>query len=325
MLDINGPEVRTVAAAAPEAGNPMYLALSADSTVLYAAHAQSPATVSAWQVAADSSTLSPLGTIRSSGGNVACHLSVHPSGRYLLTANYGSGTIAVHPINDDGSLEEASDVVHHDGRGPHPDRQSTSHIHMATTDPVIEDGRGHVLAVDLGTDTIRRYELDLDAGRLTPVDVIQLPPGSGPRHLVVAGAYAYVAGELDSSLTVVDLSSSPPAVVYTVTTHPDGGPEPSYPSAIRLSPDGRYCYVANRGPNTIATFAVDGSTVTPIGAVPAGGDYPWDMIAADQHLYVVNQRTSALTTFEIDPASGLPSPVGEPVDVAFPVCLLPAH
>ncbi|WP_129665693.1 lactonase family protein [Phytoactinopolyspora endophytica] len=321
IVDLDGPTSSIHATATHEAVQPMYLATSPNRSVLYATQATDEGRISAWRID-DNLRLSPLGHPRPSGGSTPCHLSVHPSGRYLLTANYTSGTIAIHPLNHDGSLAEPSHVLSHQGDGPHK-RQDAAHPHMIITDPVHTPGRGHILAVDLGTDTIHRYQLDLDTGRLTETDHIAVLPGTGPRHLAIHDRHAYLVGELASTLTTIDLVTSPPTVCTEVPTHVTGGTEPSYPSAIRLSPDGRHVYVLNRGPNTIATFALDGPKATLTATTDAGGDYPWDAILHDGHMYVVNQRTSTLTVFHIDTDTGIPRPTGTQLDVPHPVCILP--
>lgn len=70
---------------------------------------------------------------------------------------------------------------------------------MVITDPVSRDGRGHVLVADLGNDTLYRYDLDAEIGKLAAVDTVVLPQGTGARHLVVQDRYAYVARELAST------------------------------------------------------------------------------------------------------------------------------
>jgi 6-phosphogluconolactonase len=98
-------------------------------------------------------------------GSAPCHLTI--AGNYLLSANYGSGDVAVHPIRSDGSLGQQTDLVKHVG--------ATPHAHQ-----VLQVGE-YVLAVDLGTDTI--YTYTLAAGNLTLRNQTTLKTGAGPRHL----------------------------------------------------------------------------------------------------------------------------------------------
>ncbi len=315
LVDVDGPDVAPVAIGATEAVNPMYLALAPADDVLYAVHESTPGLVSAWRIQGD--TLRPAGEPRMSGGDGPCHVSAHPSGRFVLVANYGSGTVAVLPVRPDGSLEDPSDVAQHSGAGPDLDRQAGPHAHMIVTDPA-----GDVLACDLGTDEVRRYGLDEATGRLRPRDPLVMPAGSGPRHLVVDGRYAYVVGELDSTVSVVDLDAE--RVVETVSTQPTARTAPSHPSAIRLSPDGRFLYVANRGPDVVAVLAVERTAIELIGTVPSGGTHPRDLALHPMGtcLYVANQHSDTISAFRIDPASGLPEPQGQAFSTPSPTCIV---
>lgn len=321
IAELRGASARTVATTAVDAVNPMYLATSPDGRTIYAAHAVDDGYLTAWSF--DGIRLSPLGPRRSSGGGFPCHVTVHPSGRYVLTANYAPGTVAVHPIETDGALADASHVMRHQGNGPDQERQDAPLPHMVTVDPGAGPGRGHLLAVDLGTDTAYRYRLDLATGILTEADHVTLPPGTEPRHLAVHGRYAYAVGELASTLTVVDLGSAPPRVPTTVATHVTRGAEPSFPSAIRVPADGHHAYVLNRGPNTIAAFAVNGADVALTATVDAGGDYPWDASIDDDHLYVVSQRSDMLSTFRLAPRLRHPRAHRYGAGRGQPVCIHP--
>lgn len=151
--------------------NPSYLALHPSGTTLYAVDEQEQGGVTAVALASDE-TFRVLGT-RSTGGAGPCHLSVHPSGRWLLSANYTSGSVAVHPIAADGSLGERTDLVVHTAPAPGPG-QDGPHAHQIVTAP---DG-GHVLAVDLGNDTVYTYRLDTRRGTLRQLSYARLRPGA---------------------------------------------------------------------------------------------------------------------------------------------------
>lgn len=318
VADIDGGNVTPVGLGAEGTESPMYLALSPDGSVLYAAHAASAAHVSAWQV--DGVELRALGEPRTSGGSGACHLSIAPGGRHLLTANYNSGSVSVHPILGDGALGEPTDVVQHSGSGPNAARQEGPHAHMVVTDP--EAGRGHVLVADLGTDTVYRYVLDESSGKLSLADEIRVPAGAGPRHLVVSGRYAYVVNELDSTVSVVDLDE--PTVVANVATYPGDDRGSSQPSAIRLSRDGRFLYVANRGLDQVAVLAVDGAEVQLVTTVACGGTHPRDLVMepAGQFMFVANQYSDTIVPFRVDPATGVPKHEGPVLETPSPACIV---
>ena len=66
-------------------------------------------TVSAFAVDRADGRLTPLNTVRS-GGAGPTYVSVHPSGRFVLVANYFGGSVAVLPVLPDGRLGDATDV-----------------------------------------------------------------------------------------------------------------------------------------------------------------------------------------------------------------------
>lgn len=312
-----------VRAGEPSAADNAGFLTRASSGIVYAVFENDSGEVGAFAPAADGSPR-PLGPPRSTGGSYPCHLALDPSQRYVLVANYGSGSVTVHPIAADGSLAEATDTVQHHGSGADDGpggRQTQPHAHMMISRPA-GDGREEILVPDLGTDQIVRYRLDTEAGRLVPIGTVTMPPGSGPRHLAVRGRYAYVVGELDSTLSVVDLDGDATAVITTVSTVTDG--QDSFPSAVRLSPDGRWCYVANRGPDTIAVLSVAGTELRLEGGVSTQGEWPRDLtLSADgQLMYVANQASDEVRAFRVDPRTGRPAPVGGPLPVSQPSCIV---
>lgn len=295
--------------------NPTYLALSADRILYAAVEASDGGAIAAYRT--DGDTLTPVGRPQLTGGKRSAHVSVHPDG-YVLSADYGDGSLAVHPIGGDGAPLERSDLIRLTGSGPDPDRQEAPHAHMIMPTP---DGQ-YVVAIDLGTDSIFRYTLADE--RLRDDAVADVHPGAGPRHLAFhpTEPYAYVANELDSTVSVLDLAE------FSVTSHVPSaqstGDVPSQPSAIRVSADGRFCYIANRGVDTIAVLAIapDGTTLSLDATVPCGGEHPRDMTLDGDYLYSANQFSNTITQFRVDPATGLPSPIGEPVPTPAPSCLV---
>ncbi|WP_459740073.1 lactonase family protein [Streptomyces sp. E-15] len=299
--------------------DPSYLAVHPDGRTLYAVDERQDGGVTAVRLA----DRRVLGT-RSTGGAGPCHLSVHPGGRWLLSANYTSGSVAVHPIDASGALGERTDLVAHTSPPPGPGRQGP-HAHQFLTSP---DG-GHVLAVDLGTDTVYTYRLDQARGTLTEVARARTRPGAGPRHLAFhpGGRYAYLANEVDDTVAVC--AYDPPSGRLNVgapqPTGSDGGT--NYPAQFLVTANGRYAFLANRGHNSLARYAVeaDGARLRLLGTVPVDGDFPRQIAFSPDGrlLFAANQRSGTVTVFQVDADGGGLRRTGEPFRSPVAVCALP--
>ncbi|WP_330445236.1 lactonase family protein [Streptomyces anulatus] len=301
--------------------NPSYLAPHPSGATVYAVAEQGAGAVTAVAVGPDG-TYEVLGS-RPTGGSGPTHLSVHPSGRWLLSANYTSGSVAVHPIAEDGSLGERTDLVTHSSPPPGPG-QGGPHAHQIVTSP---DG-GHVLAVDLGTDTVYTYALDASAGTLTEVSRAALAPGSGPRHLAFhpGGRFAYLACELDNTMVVCAYDPATGVLTPGPGQSTGTGSGVSYPAQPVVTGDGAYVYLANRGHNSLTRYAVegDGAVLRLLDTVPVGGDWPRQLALSPDSslLFAANQRSSTVTVFGVGPDGSLTG-AGAPFPAPVAVCVLP--
>ena len=298
--------------------SPSFLAQHPHLPVLYAVNELGVGTVSAFSVAGDGS-LTPL-AVRDTGGGHPCHLAVSADGRHLLVANYGSGSVTVLPLDGDGAPGDRTDLLALQGTGPDPDRQEGPHAHMVAPDPHTAD----VLVVDLGADLVARLRLDPVAGRLTagPPAVVA-EPGTGPRHLVrSADGALLLVGELAADLTWYRPGPQAGRLEQVGGVATSTGSAPISPSEISMGRDGRFVYVANRGPDTVAVFSWDGESARYVAEVPTAGEWPRHMVLLGHYLYVANERSHTVTTFRIDPDTGMPVPQGEPTAQPSPTCVL---
>ncbi|WP_260634949.1 lactonase family protein [Streptomyces angustmyceticus] len=303
--------------------DPSYLAVAPSGRTLYAVDEQQQGGVTAMALSPDGPPR-PLGT-RSTGGAGPCHLSVHPRGRWLLSANYLSGSVAVHPVDRaTGALGERTDLVTHSHPPPGPG-QDGPHAHQIVTAP---DGR-HVLAVDLGNDTVYTYRLDESAGTLTEVSYAALRPGAGPRHLTFhpSGAFAYLANEVDNTVVVCRYDRHSGRLTPGAPQSTGTGPGTSYPAQFLVTRDGRFAYLANRGHNSLTRYAVEasGARLRLLDTVPVGGDFPRHIaFSPDQRrLFAANQKSGSVTVFAVDARTGALRRAGEPFAAPVPVCVLP--
>ncbi|MFC7545776.1 lactonase family protein [Plantactinospora sp. GCM10030261] len=296
--------------------SPSFLARHPTLPVLYAVNEVSEGTVSAWTVGAGG-RLTALG-VRATGGEDPCHLAVDPAGRHLFVANYGSGSVTVLPLDPAGAPGERTDLLVHHGHGSDPERQESPHVHM-----VAPDGAG-LYAVDLGTDAVYRYELDVSSGRLVPGGRTTVGAGTGPRHLArhPDGRRWYLTGELDRSVAVLDRDGT--GRLHERTRLPASERTGHVqPAEIVVDRDGRRLYVSNRGVGTVAVY--DLSTDEPPQyrtEVDTGGEWPRHFALLDQHLYVADERAHQVVGFVVDPVTGVPARSGEPVEVPSPTCVV---
>lgn len=237
-----------------------------------------------------------------SGGAAPTHATVHPEREYLLAANYGDGTVAVHRINDDYSIGDRTDLVRHEGAN----RQA--HAHQVVVDP----SGAWVVAVDLGADSVYVYGLDANSGKLTQNQQLRMPAGNGPRHLAFHpnAAHAYLLSELKSVITVLAWDHkagrfTPGQVIGT--RERDAGGE-NFPAEIALDRDGRFVYASNRGDDTIATLTVsdDGAKLSFVGTTPVGGVWPrhFTLDPEEESVYVANQKSGTINRLTRDVDTG---------------------
>jgi 6-phosphogluconolactonase len=303
--------------------NPSWLTATADGRYLYAvSETRQFAGVTAYARDPATGALTPLNTV-SSGGTEPAHLGLDPSERFVVVANYGSGSVAVFAREAGGTLGAMTGHVQHQGSSADPDRQASPHPHQVCFDPVT----GDLLVTDLGMDAVLSYRLGDDGG-LTERRTARITgaPGAGTRHLAFHpdGQHLFVVNELDSTLAGYVRDGATFARTGAVSTVPDGFTGPNYPSAVRVSASGRSVLAANRGHDSIALFAFDPPTgkLTPALVVPAGGRWPRDFVLTPDgaRLLVACQRGGTVSLFDFNEQKPSLRPVSA-IGVRAPACL----
>src|SRR5262245_19252969 len=311
----------------PGVENPSFLALHPSRRLLFANNASPEGGVSAFAIDDATGTLTFLNR-QSSGGAGPAHVSVHPGGRWVFAANYGSGSVCVLPLQDDGRLGGPTDVVQHEGPGgPVPGRQEGPHAHQIVP---TADGR-FVLANDLGLDRTYVYRPDTILGKLVPNDPPFAPAraGSGPRHLAFhpSGRWVYVLGEIDSTVAAFgwDGLRGTMTPLQTVSTLPPGGHADNSTAQVIAHPNGRVLYASNRGHDSIALFAIDADgRLDPLGHVPTGGETPRNvnLDPSGAFLYAANQDSDTIVVFGVEEDGRRLEPTGHVARAGSPVCVV---
>jgi 6-phosphogluconolactonase len=324
-------DARTGQLTAPELAvetiNPSFLAVHPNQKWVYAAGEGGPkgGTVSAFAVDPATGKLTLLNE-QSSKGNGPCHLVVDHTGKNVLVANYGGGSIAVLPLAADGQLQPASAFVQHEGSGPNKRRQEKPHAHFIDLDPA----NRRALVCDLGLDKVMIYQFDPAAGTLKPNDPPfgTLKPGAGPRHFAwhPNGRIAWVINELDSTVTTLmyDAVKGSLQAVASVSTLPSDFTGNTTTAEIVVHPSGKFVYGSNRGHDSVAVFAAaEGGKLTPVETVSTQGKNP-RFIGLDptgKWLLAANQTTDNVVVYQVDGQTGRLTATGTTVTLGAPVCI----
>jgi 6-phosphogluconolactonase len=315
-----------------ESVSPSFLALHPSGRFLYAVNetggsAKEEGGVSAFAIDARTGGLSFLNQ-QSSRGGAPCHLALDTQGRHVLVANYGGGSVAVLPVQQDGRLDAATTFVQHEGQGADPGRQKRPHAHWVDLDRA----NRFALVADLGLDQLLIYRFDPAKGGLTPNQppAARLAPAAGPRHATFHpdGRHVYVINELSSTVTAFsyDPAAGTLTELQTLSTLPAGFTGQSFTAEIAIRPDGKFLYGSNRGHDSIAIFAVDPATgkLTAAGHQSTLGKRPRNFAIdpTGAYLLAANQDSDTIAVFRIDKTSGGLTAVGLPVSVPRPVCIV---
>ena len=313
--------------AARDTLNPSFLAVHPTRRYLFAANELTEGQVSAFAIQARSGALAYLNS-QPTRGAAPCYLTCDPSGRWLLAANYSTGSLTVHPIAADGRLGEMAAFIQHEGAGPDSSRQERPHAHSVRFDPT---GR-FVLAADLGIDQVLVYRLDESTGMLS----LHHPPGArleagaGPRHFDFhpGGRFVYIANELNSTVMACAWDGQQGVLekLQVLSTLPPGFTGENFVADIHLTPDGSFLYVSNRGHHSLAAFSVDRHTglLNALGQSPSGGEWPRNFAIDPGGTFLVcaNQNTDNLVVYRINSSDGSLTPTGPSISAPSPVCVL---
>lgn len=311
--------------------NPSYLTLSPDNSYLYAVNEladSSSATVSAFTFDRASGEISFLNR-QSSMGGAPCYISTDKTGNAVFAGNYLGGSLAMFPVNDDGSLAEAKTVIEHEGSSINESRQESPHVHCTLISP---DNK-MLFVADLGTDKLTAYSFEAENMNLAsePAITYETEKGAGPRHVTFHpnGKFAYLVNELNGTVDAFAYKGDSLSHLQTVSTLPENYEGAVSGADIHVSPDGKYLYVSNREDlNNIVIYAIDIATgkLSKVGEQSSGGVHPRNFMIdpTGKYLLAANRHTDNIVIFKRDSKTGLLTPTGEEIEVSQPVSLIMA-
>ncbi|KYN23877.1 6-phosphogluconolactonase [Vibrio cidicii] len=294
--------------------NPSYLTQTARGLYTFSEVAQSQAPQLVWLGCHDTAQIEIA-------GDYPCHLDIDGEQQFCAVANYGSGNTSIFKLDETGKPIGKLTELFVDGSGPNQARQTAPHAHQAT----FLRHSPYLLVVDLGADRLNIFAIDRQNETFRLHQSLSLPPGCGPRHLVLTQAEdrLYLVAELFETLMVVERRGEQWHLCSQQPLLP-GESNGEAASAIRLSPDERFLYVSCRRQNKIAIFALSHAQPEWIGVVDTGGQFPRDFVLSrdGKWLLVANQHSHNVVSFRRDRQTGLLSPSGFSCQVGSPVCLL---
>ncbi len=301
--------------------NPSFLVSDPQRGVIYAVHGDSDF-ASSFKLDRQTGALRKLSQAETGGMN-GVHQALTGSGRFLLVANYASGSVAVLPVEPDGTLHPFIELLELPGEpGPHRHEQRGSHPHHIVPDP---SGR-FFLVPDKGLDCVFVLAFDEETKRLRIASRTALRPGAGPRHIVFHPYedVAFLVNELESSLALCRWEPARGMLtpLQQLSTLPEGFFDASTAAAVAVTPCGRFVYTSNRGQDGIACFGYDSEAqrIAFLHCTPSGGRDPRFITFSPDgaRLFAANEQGDSIVSFDIGQKDGALTRRGEPLPCLSP-------
>ncbi len=316
-----------------EISGPGFLAQHPKVPMLYAVGTLEGApSVVAYKIVKDDAGKPNLKLVNSAaiGDGGAAHLAIDATGKTLITAQYGGGSTGVFSLNDDGSINERTQLIKHEGGSRVVEgRQNAPHAHWTGFSP---DNR-FAFVPDLGLDKVVIYKVDAAGAKLTQHGYGEVPAGGGPRHMRfhTNGQWIYVLNELDLSVSVFDYDADAGTMklkqtIPTVSKEDLAKEQFTSASEILVHPSGKFVYAANRGHDTVTVFAVDGRSgeLSVVELEPVRGATPRNinLDPAGKWLLAAGQDSHTLASFAVNADTGALTYNRSVVTVPSPICIL---
>lgn len=315
------------------ASNPSFLTVSPDEKFVYAVYENADSTrftvtgfIASFSFDKKTGKLSFINK-QESGGKHPCYITIDNSGKWVFAGNYSSGSVAVLPVNTDGSLGIANQTIQHEGSSVLQGRQEEPHVHAT----VLSKDNKFLYVPDLGIDKLLIYEFNKKSGRLTEAKnpFVVTKPGAGPRHFEFHpnGKFAYLMEEMAGSVSVYQTAKKGNLIlIQNISALPRDFSGAIGSADIHVSPDGKFLYSSNRGEsNTIGIFKINpkNGLLTWISAQSTLGKTPrnFNFDPSGNFLLVANQNSDEIVVFKRNKETGLLTDSGKRINIPNPVCI----
>ena len=310
--------------------NPSYIAIAPNKKYVYAVNENADkngkgGTVTSFVFDKNTGILTKINT-QSSEGNHPCYIAIDNSGKWVFTGNYSSGNFAVLPVNKNGALQQATQIVQQQGKSIDTARQNSPHVHTT----FLTKNNKVLYVTDLGTDKIMVYNFDEKTGNVKPSiqKFISTDAGSGPRHIDISAdnRFMYVVEELSGTIVLYSIKNNVLKEIQSISSLPLNFKGIAGSADIHISIDGNFLYASNRGEsNTIAIYKINKKTgylsllkhQSTLGLAPRNFNFD----PSGKYLLVANQNSDEVVIFKRDIKSGLLTDSGNRIFVGKPVCL----
>lgn len=297
---------------------PAHIWIAPNAKTLYAVNWETQGGVSSYRIDHKTGALTFLNKVSAHGAQTN-QVVVDPSGQVAVTVNYTSGDMAAYHLEPDGKLGEAFFVDKHKGTPLSPKQPGAKQHGIQFS----KDNR-FIFIADLGLDRVYSYRFDADAPSLSDPTYVETHAGAGPRRIQMSpdGRFLYVDHETDSEVEVFAVRNGRLTSIQVLPTVPEAAKARNTTAEIAIAPDGRHLYVANRGHDSIAVFAVDraGGKLTALENVPSGGRTPRNIRfdPSGNWFFAANENGGNITEFQVDKKTGHLTPSGVSVAINTP-------
>lgn len=248
-------------------------------------------------------------------GKHPCHLWLKDD--FIFVSNYSEGSLSIFKTDGAGNIAQSWQSIHHFGSSVNKGRQQASHVHFAAMSP---DSK-YLAVCDLGTDKVMLYPYSPENGLSTAAQIIDCPPGAGPRHLTFSkcGGYLYILTELSNKILVYKYNGF--EFLQEISTLPGDFTDRTTSAAIHASPDGALVASSNRGHDSIAIFKTKHNGELDFLTHVMTGKEPRDFRFSPDGswLLTANQNDSSVSVYRIEDNNFVKT---RSIDIPKPVCIL---